>query len=171
MSVFSFLLVFIFMKYKITKENLEKVVKESLSIAEVCKKLNIIPAGGNYKTLNFKIANWNIDKNHFTGKVWNVGNRFKKFGKEYTLSEILVEKSLYTNSHKLKLKLFKEGLKDRRCEKCNNTEWLKENIPLELEHVNGNNRDNRIENLCILCPNCHALTPTYRRRKKSTNKF
>ena len=53
-----------------------------------------------------------------------------------------------------------------KCYNCNLTNWLGFNIPLELEHINGDNRDNRIENLILLCPNCHALTPTYRGKNK-----
>lgn len=51
-----------------------------------------------------------------------------------------------------------------KCESCNNTEWLNEPIPLELEHIDGNNRNQIRENLLLLCPNCHAKTPTYRGR-------
>ena len=49
-----------------------------------------------------------------------------------------------------------------KCECCNNTEWNGKPIPLELHHINGDNTDNRIENLQILCPNCHAQTEHYR---------
>jgi len=45
-------------------------------------------------------------------------------------------------------------------------EWLGQPIPLELEHANGDRTDNRLEKLSLLCPNCHALTPTYRGRNK-----
>ena len=48
------------------------------------------------------------------------------------------------------------------CSRCNLTEWLGQLIPLELEHIDGDNSNNSLENLCLLCPNCHALTPTYR---------
>ncbi len=64
------------------------------------------------------------------------------------------------------MRLFKEGIKKEQCENCNNTHWLNKKIPLELDHINGNNTDNRIENLRILCPNCHALTLTYRGKNK-----
>lgn len=49
-----------------------------------------------------------------------------------------------------------------RCSECGLTEWRGQPIPLELDHISGNRRDLRVENLRLLCPNCHALTPTYR---------
>lgn len=84
-----------------------------------------------------------------------------KPNKGFSLEKILVENSTY-QSFKLKNKLLKEGLKECKCEKCNNTEWLGKPIPLELHHINGDRTDNRIENLQILCPNCHAQTDNYR---------
>ncbi len=65
-------------------------------------------------------------------------------------------------SYKLKSRLFKEELKQKQCESCKLTEWLGKPIPLELDHIDGNNSNNSLNNLRILCPNCHALTPTYR---------
>ncbi|MBK6998271.1 MAG: HNH endonuclease [Lewinellaceae bacterium] len=49
-----------------------------------------------------------------------------------------------------------------RCENCDLTEWLASPIPLELHHKDGNRYNNAIENLLLLCPNCHALTDNYR---------
>ncbi len=154
------------MKHKYDKEQLLTIVKESLSIAQVCRKLNIRPSGGNYKSLQYNFKKWEIDITHFTGKAWNVGKRFKKFGKEYKLENILIKDSPYRSSTKLKLKLFNTGLKERMCENCRNIQWMNKLIPLEIDHINGDNTDNRIENLRILCPNCHAQTPTYRSKNK-----
>lgn len=146
---------------KRTKEELEKAAKKSFSIAGMCKYFGIKPCGGNYKTLNFEIKEYNIDISHFTGQGWNVGLTFRPM-KVCKLTDILIEDSSYRNSSKLKLKLFKENIKEKKCEKCHNTEWFGSEIPLELHHINGINTDNRIENLQILCPNCHAQTETYR---------
>jgi hypothetical protein len=62
------------------------------------------------------------------------------------------------NSSRLKKYLFKFEIKKKKCENCKMTEWCGKNIPLELHHVDGNNKNNYIFNLQILCPNCHAQT-------------
>lgn len=148
-------------KYTYTEEQLREAVKKSVSIAGVCRELGIRPVGGNYKTLKDRFTKLNIDTSHFTGKGWNVGLKFVP-NKSIPLEEILVQDSNYKSTVNLKNKLFKAGLKERKCERCGNTEWLGVQIPLELHHINGVNTDNRLENLQILCPNCHAITDNYR---------
>lgn len=64
----------------------------------------------------------------------------------------------------LKWRLIREGIKRRRCESCGRNEWSGRPIPLELDHINGRREDNRLDNLRVLCPNCHAQTDTYRGR-------
>ena len=150
------------------KENLTKLVKDSLSKAEVLQKLGIIVAGGNYKTLDKYVDVYGLDTSHFTGKVWNQGSRYKNFGKVAKLSDILIENSLYTSSTGLRKKLIQQGIKSHQCEECKLVEWMGNPIPLELDHINGKNRDNRLENLKLLCPNCHAQTPTYRGKNIKT---
>lgn len=156
------------MKYKYTIEQLEDAVKDSLSISETCRKLGIKPVGGNFKTVLLKIKQNQLDISHFTGKGWNVGTKFKSFTKKYQLEEILIENSPYKTPSKLKQRLIQEGLKIQKCEICNNTKWLNQDIKLEIHHINGINTDNRLENLQILCPNCHAFTDNY--KGKNINK-
>jgi hypothetical protein len=61
-------------------------------------------------------------------------------------------------------RLIAEGVKEHRCERCQRTTWQGAAIPLELDHIDGDRTNNLLENLRLLCPNCHALTPTYRGR-------
>ena len=150
------------MRYKVNQEEFEKIIKECLSIADVCRKLNLVAVGGNYKTINSKIKLWNIDISHFTGQGWNVGMRYKAVKKNIPLYEILVENSTYTNTNTLKKRLFKEGIREKKCEICRLTEWLGIEISLELHHKNGNNLDRRDDNNLILCPNCHSQTDHFR---------
>jgi hypothetical protein len=77
-----------------------------------------------------------------------------------------LQNSVPIASFKLKKRLLREGLLQPRCAHCNLTTWRGLPVPLELDH-NGNNRDNRFANLRLLCPNCHALTPTYRSRRRT----
>lgn len=156
------------MKYKFTKEQFEKVVKKSLSIAQVCRELGIVAVGGNYKTVHSKIKLWEIDTSHFTGAAWNVGERYRPVKEKAPLSEICIENSTHTNTGSLKKRLYKEGLKEQKCECCGITEWQNKPISLELDHINGVNTDNRLENLRILCPNCHSQTHSFRGKNKDS---
>ena len=143
-----------------TQKEVEENAKKSHSIAEMCRNFGVIPSGGNYRVMHQLIDKYNIDISHFTRQGWNVGLKFKP-NPPKSLNEILVENSSY-QTYKLKQRLLKEGIKEYKCEKCNNYEWLGHPIPLELHHINGNNNDNRLENLQLLCPNCHAQTDNYR---------
>jgi Zn finger protein HypA/HybF involved in hydrogenase expression len=153
------------MEIKYGKDELQTAVKNSLSIAEVCRQLKIRPVGGNYRTLKSKLKKWGIDVSHFTGQGWNIGLKFKP-KKRKPLNEILVENSDY-NSNKLRIRLLNEGIKESKCESCGLNEWLNKPIKLELHHVNGDNTDNRLKNLQILCPNCHSMTENFRKGKSA----
>lgn len=152
-----------------TKEDFETAVRQSTSIASMCRYLGLKPCGGNYRIMHNAIDKFSLDTSHFTGKGWNTGLKFKPY-KEKTLKDILTEDSSY-QSFKLKRRLIKEGEKDHVCECCGLDEWRNNPIPLELHHINGNNRDNRLENLVLLCPNCHALTDSYRGKNKKFTTF
>lgn len=77
------------------------------------------------------------------------------------IEQILVKDSTYQNTDRLRKRLVKEGYKTYRCEICGITEWLGKPLSLQLHHVNGINNDNRLENLLIICPNCHSQTENF----------
>lgn len=153
-------------KSKTTDESFTKIVEESISISEVLRKCNLIPAGGNYKTTKQRIARLNLTTDHFLGQGYLEGQTHD-FGKR-PIEDHLVNGSTIT-SHKLRIRLLNEKIFERKCYKCGLEKWNGEEIPLELEHINGINNDNRIENLTILCPNCHAQTSTYRGKNRKKN--
>ena len=148
-----------------SKEDVERAVAENKSYAGVLRSLHLKPSGANYTTIHSLIDLYHLDTSHFTGQGWNVDQAFKP-QKEYSLSEILVSKSPYRCNRRLKMRLIEAGLKEKKCEKCGLTEWLQNDIPIELHHINGIKTDNRLSNLQFLCPNCHAQTENYRGRAK-----
>lgn len=149
-------------KYNNTEEDYREAAKNSFSIAGMCKYLGRNPCGAGYYIMKKKIEEYNIDISHFTGKGWNKNGKFNPMElKKRPMDEILVENSDYLSINSLRRRLLKEGYKEYKCERCGNIEWEGEPIPLELHHINGNHTDNRIENIQLLCPNCHALTDNY----------
>ena len=148
---------------KWTEQQLRQVAKKVKSIRQILKALHLKEAGGNYTQIKKYLASYKINTTHFTGKAWNKGMR--GIGKpRLQLNEILISNSYY-QSYKLKKRLFKAGLKKPQCEICGWCQKTKDGrTPLELDHINGNCHDNQLENLRILCPNCHSLQPTHRGR-------
>lgn len=150
------------MKNKYTIPYLKEIVKQSNSIREVLENLNIIPAGGNYQTVKRKISEHNIDISHFTGQAWNKG---KKLGPKRSIEDYLSNKKPI-QSWKLKRRLLQDKFFEPKCYGCDKESWLDQPIPLELHHIDGDNTNNNLSNLTILCPNCHALTDNYRGKNK-----
>lgn len=148
-------------------QELVVAVKDSISVRSVIIKLRLVPAGGNYDQVNDRIKYLSLDTKHFTGMGWNIGLKFVP-NPILPLEKLLV-RDRRCQSNGLKLRLFNAGLKERKCELCG---WcaisIDGRIPVELDHINGDHSDNRIENLRILCPNCHSLQSTHRGRNKKT---
>lgn len=149
------------MPYKnYTDEDVKVAFESSNCIAEILEKLDLKAAGGNYATIKRKFLKLGLDYTSLSlnGRSWSAG---KKLGYKQPIEYYLV-KGRPTTSHNLRLRLISEGLKEHRCESCGLTEWLGDPIPLELDHIDGDHDNNLIDNLQILCPNCHAKTDTYR---------
>lgn len=149
-----------------TEEQLKNAVKNSFSFRQVLIALKLRPAGGNYVQVQQYVQEYGLDTKHFRGQGWNAGLR--GIGKpRIKIEDILVKNSNF-QSFKLKKRLFSSQLKPMSCECCG---WSQKTtsgyLPLELHHINGDRHDNRIENLQILCPNCHSLTDNHRGRNRS----
>ena len=124
------------------KEDILKWIEEKQSKAYICKQLNCKP-----ETLNSYLEKMGI---YYKGRQGLKENHNYKTAEEYA-------KKVYVNSHRLREKLIRDGIKKPQCELCLLEEWQGKKIPLELHHKDGNHYNNDFENLQILCPNCHAL--------------
>lgn len=134
---------------KFTEDQIKEAARVSKSLAEMCRQLGLIPAGGNYASMKRRITRYNVDVSHFTGSAWNKDNFKDEPNRKITIKRMLIRE------------------RGHQCEKCQNTTWLELPITLELEHIDGNNANNEYTNLLLLCPNCHAQTKTWRRAKSS----
>ncbi len=144
----------------IPRENLAEITKNSSSIAEIIRKCEMISSGASYKILKKRLDEEKINYSHINlGLGSNKGRKFIK--EKIPLDQILVKDSEYNRSN-LKKRLISELNWKEECSDCGNKgEWQGKKLTLQLDHVNGNSKDNRIENLRFLCPNCHSQTETF----------
>lgn len=145
-----------------TDDQLRAAVAEARTVRGALRSLGIEGRGANYNTFYRHVERLGLDISHFVGSAHLAGQARENLKSRRPLSAILVEDSVYDNTKRLGERLVREGVLERRCAECGLTQWRGQPIPLDLDHVNGVRTDLRRENLRFLCPNCHALTPTYR---------
>ena len=136
--------------------------KESAGIHSLCNKLIDLKYNAYWINTNMRVKRLQLDCSHFIPY-----KKTSRISQKLTLENIFNNK-VRISSRVIRLKLIKSGIKDYKCECCSLSEWQNSEIPLQLDHINGNRFDNRLENLRILCANCHSQTETFNTQKYAT---
>jgi hypothetical protein len=144
------------MKY--TKEELQEIVKKTKSCHEFLEKIGLKPYGSNHQRWQKKIEEFGIDKSH-----WGQSNQISNIKTKLKPENVFIvdenrKSRICTNTVK---RLLKEIGIQYKCSICLISEWCNKKLSLHIDHINGNWRDNRLENLRFLCPNCHSQTENY----------
>ncbi|MGW5369429.1 HNH endonuclease signature motif containing protein [Streptomyces sp. NPDC004009] len=148
---------------KWTREVPEQAVSASTNMCEVLSRLGLDVMGGHHTHISRRVKAYGIDTSHF-----RLPTRRGKARRTRTPAALLVlqpvDRARRVPGDRLGRAMLAEGLEER-CSLCGvGAVWLGEPLPLEVDHVDGNWRDNRLRNLRFLCPNCHSTTDTYRGR-------
>lgn len=151
-----------------TDEQLAKAVATSTSFSETGAKLGLTTFGSNSRTIKKRIAFLQLDTSHFL-TVSERSKRNSLLQAKRPQKEILCINDIHRKH--IKKYIIKNDLIPYKCSECGITEWTGKILSLHLDHINGINNDNRLENLRFLCPNCHSLTDTYCGKKLKGKKF
>ena len=149
---------------KFSNEDIIEILKKAKSFSDVLRSLgyNSITTG------NYKIVKNELNKRNIEIPIYNYFSRYNNFNRRRTIEELFNENSNVSRAH-LKKIIIKDSLIKYECECGNTGEWRNQKLILQLEHKNGIATDNRLENLCFLCPNCHSQTETF--SGKNAKKF
>lgn len=147
------------MKYK--KEDIKEIVGDKTTIGEVLVKMSLNPKGGGRNLRNI-IKQILIENGVYNGHAHNKGKQSPKISNE----DFFVKSDKKRNYWNIRQALFKRELKEKKCEKCGLEKWLGEDIPVEIHHKDGNKLNNTLDNLEVLCPNCHYFTENYKTKNR-----
>lgn len=152
------------MKY--TKEILQEAVKQSKSVANVLRFLGLNVTGGGHAHISKMIKNYEIDTSHFTGQNWNKGQVFEN--KRKHADEIFNFSADRRQNAKYLVRALLEIGRPYQCEICgNNGIWNNMPLTLQVDHIDGDWKNNKPENLRFMCANCHSQTSTFGSKKRN----
>jgi predicted RNA-binding Zn-ribbon protein involved in translation (DUF1610 family) len=144
------------------KEILEKIVSESDTIHSVLVKMGKNTSAASYKLFHRKVKKYSIDISHFLTRAEYTAKQFKEGNlKKIPTNEMFTENSTISR-HIVKNRVISENILKYECSMCGNDgNWNGSKISLILDHINGVNNDNRLDNLRFVCPNCNATLDTH----------
>lgn len=158
--------------WKYSKEELQAIYDTSSTGLEVLRKCQVNATSGNHRTMKKVVEYYGIDmsvfnNNHevYMSKMLSLTHEKRRKDTAEKYSNMFTEHSTIDRKV-VKRHIIEGNLLEYKCDKCFNTgKWFGARLVLQLEHKNGVNDDNRLENLCFLCPNCHSQTPTFSGKK------
>lgn len=153
--------------WKLSSKEFRSIFNEAQSVRHALRLAGLCPSGKNSETLRKRCLDEGLDYEELAGR----GKSLSEIRARIPTEEILVEHSTYSSSNHLRQRLIKEGILVNECLVCGvGSLWQNQELTLQLDHINGCNSDNRIENLRLLCPNCHSQTKTYAGKSSQKNK-
>jgi Zn finger protein HypA/HybF involved in hydrogenase expression len=150
--------------WTMSKEDLLELLENSESVSDILRKCGVRFCGGNHQTLYTVLEERGINADYYKLKYGIIhSKKTSEQGrrKKLPLELALVENSSYSRKD-LKRRLIEDKILENKCQKCKlGNEWGGEPLSLQMDHINGVYNDNRLENLRLLCPNCHSQTEDF----------